>query len=161
MLPLIAPACLALATAPQGSARTALERACPAQVGLSEVFEVESSRSGLHPAVLVALFWHESRCSPWAVNIRTESYGALQVKVDGSANRGHLSPAELLDPATNVRLGAEHLARLRLRCGSLGGAITLYHGRRGAYHGRGRCDVDDYAQKVLRLRSRIARPPES
>jgi|WetSurMetagenome_2_1015567.scaffolds.fasta_scaffold02470_2 hypothetical protein len=161
MVPLIASACLALVTAPRGPARDALERACPAQVGLAAVFEREAGRARLPPAALVALFRRESSCSPWAVNARTESYGALQVKVDGSANPRRLPPAELLDPLTNVRLGAEHLARLLRLCGSLGGALTLFHGRKGAYHGRKRCDVDDYARRVLRLSARIARDPDS
>jgi hypothetical protein len=114
---------------------------------------VDSAASEVHvPAVvLVAMGRPESSCGKNLINRRTHSYGFLQIKLDGSANVDHLTGPELLDPAVNIPLGARHLAKWMRMCGTLGGALTGYHGRKDSYHGRGKCDVDGYARKVLGL----------
>jgi hypothetical protein len=99
----------------------------------------------------------ESSCGKNLVNMRTRSYGDLQIKVDGSANVDHLDAGELMDPEVSYRLGANHLRRWIGLCGSLAGGLTIYHGRKGAFHGRGHCDVDDYARRILGLVARAKR----
>jgi len=60
----------------------------------------------------------------------THTLGLFQILTTGSANPGHLAPAQLLDPDGNADLGAAHLARLLRLCGSFGGALAVFHGRR-------------------------------
>ena len=130
---------------------------CPVRQALAPLVEAAAHSARVRPVVLVAMARVESTCDPSAVNRRTQSYGLLQIKLDGSANPDHLEPDELTDPEINVPLGARHLSRWVRLCGSLAGGLTLYHGRKGAFHGKGRCDVDDYARRVLSLVAQVRR----
>ena len=138
-------------------AADSLAALCPTRQALAQLVEAASHSARVPPVVLVAMARVESTCDPSAVNRRTQSYGLLQIKLDGSANPDHLEPDELTDPEINVPLGALHLSRWVRLCGSLAGGLTIYHGRKGAFHGKGRCDVDDYARRVLSLVAQVRR----
>jgi hypothetical protein len=137
-------------------ASDALAILCPARQSLSAAVDAASQESRVAAVTIVALFRKETSCDPRAVNRRTGARGPMQVVPGKSADPDHLDLAEIDDPAVNFRLGALHLRRVLGLCGTLGGALTLYHGRKGAYHGRHRCDVDDWAREVLRAISRAA-----
>lgn len=110
------------------SAERALRVLCPRHLELAPAVAETARRHLLHPAILVANMKSESRCRRRAVNRRTKSYGLLQIKLKGSANPRHLPPAKLLDPATNLHLGARHFNRCKKLCKTNGGAIRVYHG---------------------------------
>jgi hypothetical protein len=136
------------------SASDSLLALCPDRIALASTVEDAASASRVSAVVLVAMGYVESSCGKKLVNLRSQSYGFIQIKIDGSANVDHLEADDLLDPATNLRLGAKHLKRMVSLCGSLAGGLTVYHGRKESYQGRGRCLVDGYARKVLALVAR-------
>lgn len=132
------------------SAADAVLVLCPKHPEIAQPIEAAAARYRVSAAVLTAVALAESSCNPRRANRATGCYGLTGIKVDGSANPDHLKPDELMDAETNADLGARHLAKLLRLCGTLGGALTVYHGRKGAYHGRGRCDVDEHARGIVR-----------
>ena len=125
----------------------ALDALCgPGHRDLAGPVDAAARRYMLHPVTIVALVKSESpRCDPNAVNPRTGATGLTQILPTGSANPRHLSVESLKDPATNLDLGARHLAGLLVLCGSLGGAVHVYHGHRTC----GGWQRDEHAWKVL------------
>ena len=125
----------------------AIAIACgPGHAELAPIIDAAARRQLEHPVTLVALIKSESpRCDPNAVNPRTHAVGLTQILPTGSANPRHLSIEELKDPATNINLGARHLAGLLTMCGSLGSAVHVYHGHKTC----GGWKHDRHARKVL------------
>lgn len=121
----------------------ALHALCPGHEDLAEHVEQASRRHLVHPVAMVVLIHAESGCHTWAVNRRTGAAGATQILPTGNANPKHLTTVELLDPATNINLGARHLARCLTLCGALGPALAVYHGRK-------KCRTDEHARKLVR-----------
>ena len=153
------------ASALAAGASDALSVLCPRQQAVAGAVDAASVLSGIASLVLAAQFRAETSCDPWAVNRKTGARGPMQILPGRSADPDHLESAELDDPGVNFRLGALHLRKMIRLCGTLGGALSLYHGNGGAYHGRRRCDVDDWARKVLDLvswaRRKVARLREA
>jgi hypothetical protein len=70
----------------------------------------------------------------------------LQLLPEGSAARG--TPVDRLElPATNLRLGARHIAKWLSVCGDLAGALGIFSGRKTCPAGR----ASPYARRVLEL----------
>ena len=134
-------------TATCGPARadtaTALDHLCH-RPDLAPVIDTAAKRHHVSPMRLAVLMASESTCREDAVNPSTHALGLFQILTTGSANPGHLAPAQLLDPATNADLGAAHLARLLRLCGSFGAAVSIYHGHRRCGDWR----EDKHARKV-------------
>jgi hypothetical protein len=130
----------------------ALRLACgPGHDALAPHIESAAAREAIDPMVLVVLASAESSCHARAVNRRTGAVGLMQILPQGSANPDHLTTAQLLDPKTNVDLGAAHLARLLELCGGLGGAFSIYHGKhREMKAGRKVCPVDDFSKNLMK-----------
>lgn len=107
---------------------------------IAGLVRAEAHRYLLHPVLLAKLIAAESRC-------RSDARGALgelglgQILPRGSAAVPGL---DLLDPATNVRLTAAHLARLEVLCGSIAGALSVYAGHR-------LCRPTRYSRRVLSM----------
>lgn len=120
---------------------------CPGRGSLAPLFQAAAERNHVRPVVLVAMARVESSCDPRAVNRRTQSYGLLQIKLDGSANAESLSAAALLEPEASIDLGARHLRKLVNLCGTLAGGLSVYHGNRRCSQHSG----DGYVAKVLGL----------
>jgi soluble lytic murein transglycosylase-like protein len=122
-----------------GGAERAKLALCPhGDVDVSLV-EREAHRQILHPSLLMALIAHESGCRRKAVSgFGDYSYG--QLRYGGSAARG-ATVAELMDPATNIRLTAAHLARVLTLCGGFSGLSV--------YSGHSRCRSSKYSRAVL------------
>lgn len=141
-------ACLSHCVGPARADTTssALAVLCPGHQDLAEPVRAASRRHLMHPATLVALVKSESpTCNPRVVNPRTGAVGLTQILPRGSANPAHLSVEALKDPATNLDLGARHLAGLLVLCGSLGGAVHVYHGNQTCSGWQ----RDDHAWKVI------------
>lgn len=138
--------CLAHCSGPARaqSAEDSLAVLCPGHGHLAPLVESAASESRIRPVTLVALMYAESTCGTRLVNRRTGTLGLLQILPSGSANPDHLEADELLDPATNLRLGARHLRRMVNLCGALGPALSIYHGRT-------HCRTDSHARRVLAL----------
>jgi hypothetical protein len=123
-----------------GAAKRALEVLCPKAVGLAPQIEAHAYRNLLHPALVVALIAHESRCR---VNARSGrgDYGLGQIRVGGSAAKG-ATAQDLLNPERNLELAARHLAWAMVLCGGTTG-LSVYSGRAKCRHSR-------YSREVLR-----------
>lgn len=98
---------------------------------LAPLIRAEARRHTLRPAYLALVMAAESSCRTDAVNVTTGATGLFGILPGRSADPDHLERDELLDPATNARLGARHLARLLSICGAFGPALHLYHSRDG------------------------------
>jgi hypothetical protein len=111
-------------------AETTTERALRALCGPNAVYLAphvqEAARTHLlHPVTLVATISNESHCDAAAVNPRSGAMGLGQIMPGLSADQ----PGRyLLDPRDNLYLTARHLAKLLMLCGSLAGAVHVYHG---------------------------------
>jgi hypothetical protein len=145
-------ACLAHWCGPAraGTTERAIAVLCPGREDLAPLFEASARRHMVHPVELVAKGSVESGCDPTAVNPRTHAIGVMQILQAGSANPRHLSEAALFDPATNINLGAAHLARCLVLCGAFGGAVAVYHGSARCSHWR-------HDRHVARVLARLAR----
>jgi soluble lytic murein transglycosylase-like protein len=121
----------------------ALDLLCgPGHRDLAPHVDASARRHLLHPVVLVSVIAAESTCQADAVNARTGAIGLGQIMPGRSADR---PGSNLRDPATNLNLTARHLAGLMVLCGSLGGAVHVYHGHK-------RCrgwERDRHAVKVV------------
>lgn len=117
------------------------------------VIEVQAQNFGLDPDLLEAQVLVESDDNPWAFRwepafwgtylqgqaaavwgpLGACSYGLLQILGQVALERDfHGSPHELFAPATNLFLGAKHLAWLRKQVdGDLEAAIAAYNGGLG------------------------------
>lgn len=126
------------------TAREAISVLCPRRAAIAPAIEAAAERHHVDAVVLTAVALKESSCNPRRANVATGCYGLMGIKLDGSANPDHLSPAELTDPETSADLGARHLAKLLRLCGTLGGALGTYHSKRS-------CRTDGYARRVLGL----------
>jgi hypothetical protein len=133
-----------------GTVANALGVACPGHADLAPLVEAAARRHLVDRIDLVAVVAAESTCNAAAVNPRTGARGLGQILPGRSADR---PGANLFDPATNLHLTAQHLAGLLVLCGSLGGAVHVYHGHR-------RCSGwrrDAHALRVARLVERVWR----
>jgi hypothetical protein len=73
----------------------------------------------------------ESSCRWDNRNERTGAAGLFGIMPGRSADPQKLPLAKLMDPRTNVNLGARHLSNLLTLCGSFAGAAHVYHGKDG------------------------------
>ena len=112
---------------------------------LAPVIDRAAARHHVSALRLAVLMASESRCRGDAVNVATGALGLFQILPSGSANPQHMEPDELLAPDVNADLGAAHLSRLLRLCGSFGGALTIYHGRRHCSDWRN----DGHVKRVL------------
>lgn len=148
-LPNKTPSAVALGARAQISAADAVSVLCPGRGTIAPLFQAAAERYHVRPVVLVAMARLEAyHCTPTAKNLATHSYGLMGIKLDGSANVDHLEAYELMDPATNIELGARHLARWLRACGAIVPALAIYHG------GAKRCSEgkrDSYAKRVMGL----------
>ena len=124
----------------------------PPLTWMAPIVETASVRYSVSPVVLVALMHAESNCR-MKVNRRTWAIGLFQITENGSANPDHLTRAQLMGVPENINLGARHLSGLLAMCGTLGGAVHVYHGNRTCSGWR----HDKYARKVLSLVARAKR----
>ena len=133
------------AYAKPSEARQALRILCPSHVDLAPAFDRAAGRYGLDVVLLIAVAAAESRCDVHARGKRGE-IGLLQLLPEGSAARG--TPVDRLEmPATNLRLGARHIAKWWSVCGDLAGALGIFSGRKTCKAGR----ASPYARRVLEL----------
>jgi hypothetical protein len=129
-------------------AELALRRMCgPSAVRLAPLVRAEARRN-LSDVRLVAIIFTESGCHPDRVNLTTGAVGLLGIMPGRSADPDRLEAAQLLDPATNLHLGASHMLRLISLCGSFAGAAHVYHSKDGKCRNwRG----DAYVARLLRM----------
>ena len=135
------------------SARDALAALCPTARIDASLIEAAADESRVPAVVLVAQMVPESSCGVKLVNVRTGALGLLQVMPGRSADPDHLERDELLDPETNVRLGARHLRRCLNLCGTLPAGLHVFHGGKKCREWRG----DRYVKRVLGLVARAKR----
>jgi hypothetical protein len=122
-----------------GAAERALAVLCPKASVDVELVEAEAHRRLLHPALVVAVIAHESRCS-MSRRGRLGEIGYGQIKPDGSAARG-FSREELETERGNLAATARHLARVLTICNGFGG-LSIYAGHR-------QCKSTQYSRAVL------------
>jgi len=132
----------------------AIERMCPRDpypwpplTWMAPIVDRVAVEHSVDSVVLVALMHSESNCRLTAVNKWTGTIGLFQIAERGSANPDRLTRAQLMGVPENIDLGARHLAGLVALCGSLGGALHVYHGHRTCAGWR----HDRFVRKVLGL----------
>lgn len=103
----------------------------PGHDDLAPLIRAESRHHLVRPSYLSAVMAAESHCQADAMNVTTGAIGLFQIMPGRSADPDHLDAGELLDPETNVHLGARHLSELLTLCGSFAGAIHLNHSKDG------------------------------
>lgn len=133
---------LLLGRAHAGTVERALAIACPGHADLAPIVEREARTHLLHPVRLVVVIACESQCDSEAVNGRTMASGLGQIIPGLSAD---MTGRDLFDPGDSLYLTARHLSRWLTKCGSLGGAVHVYHGHK-------KCSGwkrDWYARRVL------------
>lgn len=135
------------------SARDSLAALCPHSAVNAALIEAAAAESRVPAVVLVAQMVPESSCGKNLVNVRTGALGLLQVMPGRSADPDHLERDELLDPETNVRLGARHLRKCINLCGTLTAGLHIFHGGKKCREWRG----DKYVKRVLALVARAKR----
>lgn len=91
-------------------------KAWVAERGLASEWEAVLQDAGHHDAARVALLkgiiGRESEWNPAAINPTDPSYGLMQILAGSRGPYPSVSTAELLDPVTNIRLGAAFLNQL-------------------------------------------------
>jgi len=108
--------------------------------------------------VVMAVIWTESSFRPEAVGDAGRSFGLMQLHLDG-AGHGH-QPAELLDAASNLRIGCQYLATcLEATSGSLPDAVSCYNQGIAGWRKRGRV-VNQQFVNIVMERARKLRPAE-
>lgn len=120
-----------------------LHRSAPARAALvAPLVLAAADAAGVPPRALAKLAAHESGSRWWIVGAHGD-LGLTQLHRPLPARYAGLTRAELLDPATNLRIGAEMLADALARChGRLRGALSRYN--------RGHsCRPSGYADRVL------------
>jgi hypothetical protein len=132
----------------------AIQRMCPRDpypwpslTWMAPIVDAAAVKHSVDAVVLVALMHSESNCRLTAVNKRTGATGLFQIAERGSANPEHITRAQLMGVPENIDLGARHLAGLVAMCGSLGGALHVYHGNRTC----GGWRHDKFVRKVFGL----------
>jgi hypothetical protein len=114
----------------------------PRGAPIADLVRTEARRNRLHPVLLASVIAAESRCRPNAIGAKGE-VGLGQLMPTG-AGAGY-TRAELLDPQTNLKLTAKHLAKCLLICGGfVPGGLSVYRGHR-------RCQDSKGSRKVLGL----------
>ena len=141
LLVLGAALCLQAECAPAraSAAERALVRLCPTATVNASLIEAQARRQLLHPALLVAVISHESRCS-MARRGRLGEIGLGQILPTGSAARG-FTRLELETEEGNLAATARHLANCLTLCGGFGG-LSVYAGHK-------RCRSTKYSRAVL------------
>ena len=109
--------------------RTTTERAiavvCPGREHLAAHVD-EAARRYMVPRLhLVAMIWHESRCSAVAIG-KAGEVGLMQLL--GVARNG-LTRRRLLDPRTNILTGARWLSLREVDCGGKAAGLSGYNAR--------------------------------
>jgi hypothetical protein len=127
------------------TAFASLQVLCPKATALAPHVEAAAATWRVRPVVLVAMIRTESTCGTDLVNERSGALGHIQVMPGRSADPNRLPRARLLDPATNLDLGARHLRRCVDLCGSLAGGLSVFHGKKKCKEWRG----DKYVKRVL------------
>lgn len=120
----------------------------PSHADLTPIIRTEARHHLTRAPRLVLLMFAESGCHADRVNAATGAAGLFGIMPGRSADPDHLEAAELLDPATNVHLGARHLANLINLCGSFPAGLHLYHSKDG------RCrnwKTDSHVARLLRM----------
>jgi len=149
---------LALVAAPRErpfvAAFSAPLRAVPGE--LHRLVAAASRTYGLDPALVAALMHVESAYQPQARSPKG-ALGLMQVMPATGARYGVASPRDLLDPATNIDVGARYLRDLQAM---FGGRIELmlaaYNAGEGAVKRYGNRippypETQEYVRKILRL----------
>ncbi len=104
---------------------TALARLCPGHQGYATHLREAGRRYMLHPRLLTALMWVESRCDRTAVS-RVGALGLMQLF---GVSRSGLTRDQLLDPRTNIMAGARWLSLRSVECGSIEKGLGAYNAR--------------------------------
>jgi len=92
-----------------------------------------ATQAGLDPNLVAAVALQESAFNPLAVS-SAGARGLLQVmpavgaELARSAGLARFTPADLFDPATNLKLGCAHLSEFRSRFRSIPRALAAYNG---------------------------------
>jgi soluble lytic murein transglycosylase len=101
--------------------------------GFAEPVEEACRAEGLSPAIFFALVREESHFDPGIVS-SAGAVGLTQLLPDTAQEVGRLmriAEPDLRDPATNLRIGARHLARLAARSRDLARALLAYNAGAG------------------------------
>ena len=100
---------------------------------VSELVTRAATQAGLDPNLVAAVALQESAFNPLAVS-SAGARGLLQVmpavgaELARSAGLARFAPADLFDPATNLKLGCAHLSEFRSRFRSIPRALAAYNG---------------------------------
>jgi hypothetical protein len=109
-------------------------RPVPSRKQLRAMVDRGADRFGVERTLAHSLVAAESNYDPHAVS-RAGAVGLMQVMPSTAADYGVTRIDDLFDPATNVRVGMRHLARL-IRQHGIGKAVMAYNAGEGAL-GRG------------------------
>jgi len=102
----------------------------------------------LKPELVMAVIWSESSFRPGAVGNSGLSFGLMQLHLHG-AGHGH-QPSELLDPATNLKIGCEYLrACLDAAKGVEADAVSAYNQGIAGWKSRGQMVNQGYVNRVM------------
>jgi len=99
----------------------------------AEALTRSAAAFGLDPNLVAGVAFQESAFNPLAVSA-AGARGLLQVmpavgaELARAAGIARFDPADLFDPATNLKLGCAHLADYRRRFGSVPRALAAYNG---------------------------------
>lgn len=143
---------------------------------LEELITLAAEAGGVHPDLLASVIWVESRAWPWALNVRglglwprtraeaewvlrqvgdDVDIGYAQISYRHWGRPLRLRKADLLDPWTNLALGAAILRWSMAQApGWLG--VGRYHSSRPWRQVRYAADVARTYQAILRLRASSA-----
>lgn len=108
---------------------------------------------GIDPALVAAIIQVESGWNPRAINPSDPSYGIMQVSLQTArelTGQPNLSPDDLLDPAFNIGLGVQYLARqLQRYHGQVQAAVAAYNAGSAITTEHGRFINQSYVDRVL------------
>jgi hypothetical protein len=105
-------------------------RPIPSRKRLRTMVDQGADRFGIERALAHSLVSAESNYNPHAVS-RAGAVGLMQMMPATAADYGVTRAEDLFDPATNVRVGMRHLARL-IRQYGIGKAVMAYNAGEGA-----------------------------
>ena len=104
--------------------------------------------------------WNRARAMGWTDEELATSWGLTQVLGATAWNMGwHYPPEKILDPASNLALGAKYLRKKLDQYGNVLEALLAYNGGDGAVYAyrKGECHNCAYANSVLAIKRRIER----
>lgn len=115
----------------------------------ADIIIKHSAAFNIDPLLIVAVIQKESGFRE-IIKGKADERGLMQIKPKSSASKGYdiYGKKALYDPDLNIYLGARHLARAKVECGTdvMGYYLSFYNGFRQK---NGHCYKTSYSEKVM------------